>query len=146
MATSSVSQSALLNTYYTSKHAAVSLNSELQLVLCTATATYIPKAEFINMFEKAAELVKHEKLSKCIYDERKLIAFHMPSMEWLYLVWKESMYKYGLSTYRKLLPDDKQFEHLVNVARRKIARENPWFDFERFDIRYCKSLEEAIES
>jgi hypothetical protein len=102
-------------------------------------------AECQEIFEKAGELILREKLTKCIYDERNLVAFHLPSMEWLYLVLKESMSKHGLFSHRKLLPDDKHFEHLVNIGRRKIMRENPWFNYEKYDILYCKSLHEALE-
>jgi hypothetical protein len=144
MATSSVLNSCLLEEYYVSKHATVSYSPELKIVLCTATASYIPMAECEEIFQTAGELIIREKLTKCIYDERKLTAFHQPSMEWLYLVWMERMSKHGLVSHRKLFPDDKQFEHLVNMGRRKILRENPWFSLEKYDIVTCKSLEEAI--
>jgi hypothetical protein len=145
MATSSVLLSDLLEVHYLSKHATISYNTELKFVLCQATASYIPMAECQEIFERAGELIIREKLTKCIYDERNLVAFHLPSMEWLYLVWKEKMSKHGLVAHRKLLPNDRQFEHLVNMGRRKILRENPWFAFEKYDILYCNSLEEAIE-
>ena len=145
MATSPVFLPDVLEKYYVGKHATISYNTELGFVLCTATASYIPRAELQEIFESAGELILREKLTKCIYDERRLVAFHLPSMEWLYLVWTEKMYKHGLVSHRKLLPDNKYFEHLVNIGRGKILRENSWFTFEKYDIIYCKTLKEAIE-
>ncbi len=146
MANSTFSLSDLLVEYYVGKHASICYNAELKFVLCTATASYIPMAEFIEVFTKAEELVKRKKLTKCIFDERKLGAFHLPSMEWYHLTWKERMYRYGLVSYRKILPEDKQFEYLVNLGKRKIRREHPEFVFEKYDIVYCHTLEEAVES
>jgi hypothetical protein len=37
------------------------------------------------------------------------------------------------------------FEQSVITGRKKIARENPDFKFEKFDIQYCSSIEEAIK-
>jgi hypothetical protein len=144
MASTSVMLSALLEERYVSKHATISCNTELKLLLCTATAAYIPMAEFMDVFEKAGEIIKREHITRCVYDERNLVAFHQPSMEWFYLVWMERMYKQGLSAYRRLPPDDKYFEQQMNRARKKILQENPWFNFEKYDILYCKTLEEAI--
>jgi uncharacterized protein YqfB (UPF0267 family) len=55
------------------------------------------------------------------------------------------MYRYGLRSHRKLLPEDKMFERNVMAGRRKIMRDNPEFDFDKYDIVYCKTLEEALE-
>ena len=144
MASSSVILTHQLEERYASKHATLSCHAELQVLLCTATAAYIPMAEFMDLFEKAGELIASSNLTKCIYDERKLVAFHMPSMEWFYLVWMERMYKKGLSTYRRLLPDDKYFEQQMNRGKKKLLQENPWFTFDNYDIVYCRTLEEAL--
>ena len=101
--------------------------------------------DFKELFNKIAILVKQEKITKFIFDKRRLTTFHQPSMEWYHLIWKEDMYKTGLKKHRKLLPNDKLFEQSVITGRKKIARENPDFNFDKFEIIYCKSLEEAIE-
>ncbi len=129
---------------FASRYAVVSLDSERKIVLCTITCSYIPMAEFQTMFRRMAELIAKEQITKFIFDKRLLTAFHQPSMEWYHLVWKEEMYQLGMRQHRKLLPNDRLFEHSVEVGRQKIKQNHPDFKFERYDIRYCKSLEEAL--
>lgn len=131
--------------FFTSKHANVSFIPSKGIAICTVKANYIPMNEFKALFNKIAELVIQEKISKFIFDKRQLTTFHQPSMEWYHLIWKEDMYKIGLKKHRKLLPDDKLFEQSVITGRKKIARDNPDFNFDKFEIIYCNSLEEAIE-
>jgi hypothetical protein len=101
--------------------------------------------DFKELFNKISVLVKQEKITKFIFDKRKLTTFHQPSMEWYHLNWKEDMYKIGLKKHRKLLPNDKLFEQSVITGRKKISRDNPDFNFDKFEIIYCNTLEEAIE-
>lgn len=136
----------LMEEYYLSKYATLSVIKSRRIAVCTVLAAFIPKAEFEKLLNEAGEIIKQEELTKFIIDKRKLTAFHQPSMEWYHLVWKEEMYRYGLQSHRKLLPDDKLFELNVINGRKKIMREHPEFDFGKYDIVYCKTLEEAIES
>jgi hypothetical protein len=126
------------------KYASVSFIPASRIAICTVTAAYIPITEFKELFTSISELVLKEKITKFIFDKRKMTAFHQPSMEWYHLVWKEEMYGKGLTSHRKLLPDDKLFEQSVITGRKKIAREHPDFKFDKFDILYCNSIEEAI--
>lgn len=144
MASSSAIVTDLLEERYVGKHATISCNTDLTLICCTATAAYIPMAEFMDLFEKAGDIISHEHITKCIYDERNLVAFHQPSMEWFYLVWMENMYTHNLFSYRRLVPEDKYFEQQMIKGKRKLLRENPWYNLEKYDILYCASLEEAI--
>lgn len=145
MSTSAISLVDLLQNRMVGKHATISTIESMPVAVCTVTAAYIPKAEFEILLMTAGELIQEERITKFIFDKRRLTAFHLPSMEWYHLVWKPQMYQFGLSSHRKLLPEDKQFEKYVLEGRKKIARENPWFDFEKYDIKYCRTLEEAIE-
>ena len=130
---------------YVSKHATISFIASEKIAICTVTAAYIPIADFKATFEKTGELVEQEKITKFIFDKRKMNIFHQPSMEWYHLVWKEDMYKIGLKTHRKLLPEDKLFEQSVITGRKKIIRENPSFNYDKYNILYCTSIEEAIK-
>ncbi|QHT70565.1 hypothetical protein GXP67_29895 [Rhodocytophaga rosea] len=131
--------------FFTSKHASVTFIPTIEIAVCTVKVPYIPISDFKNLFNKTSELIKQEKITKFIFDKRKLTTFHQPSMEWYHMVWKEDMYKIGLKKHRKLLPNDKLFEQSVITGRKKIARENPDFSFDKFEILYCNSIEEAIE-
>ena len=128
-----------------SKHATISFIPSKKIAICTVTSSYIPMADFKELFSKISVLVKQEKITKFIFDKRLMTTFHQPSMVWYHLNWKEDMYKIGLKSHRKLLPKDKLFEQSVITGRKKIAKENPDFNFSKFDIVYCNSMEEAIE-
>ncbi|MDO1448896.1 hypothetical protein Q0590_21640 [Rhodocytophaga aerolata] len=130
--------------YLTTKYASISFIPASRIAICTVNTSYIPITDFKETFSKIGELIKKEKITKFIFDKRKMTIFHQPSMEWYHLIWKEEMYKVGLASHRKLLPNDKLFEQSVITGRKKIARDNPDFIFEKFDIRYCTSIEEAI--
>jgi hypothetical protein len=145
MASSTISVQDLITEYYVGNHATISSIESLPVAICTVTAAYIPMAEFEQLLKIAGELIKRTTITKFIFDKRKLTAFHLPSMEYYHLVWKVEMYKHGLKSHRKLLPNDKVFQHYVQEARKKIRREYPWFDFEKYDIVYCNSIEEALE-
>lgn len=134
-----------VETVATYKHAVISLIREKNLVLLTITSGYVPMNEFKELFVQLTEVVKQEKITKFIFDKRQMTTFHQPSMEWYHLEWKENMYKHGLCSHRKLLPQDKFFEQSVEMGRKKIARDYPDFNFSKYDIVYCTSLEEAIE-
>jgi hypothetical protein len=65
-------------------------------------------------------------------------------MEWYHIYWKEEMYRFGLTSHRKLIPDDALFKESIDIGRRKILKENPSFDYSKYDIIYCKTLEEGF--
>lgn len=128
-----------------SKHGSISFIPSKKIAILTVKSSYIPIVEFKELFNKISTLVKQERITKFIFDKRLMTTFHQPSMEWYHLNWKEDMYKIGLKSHRKLLPNDKLFEQSVITGRKKIARENPDFNFSKYDIVYCNSIEEAIE-
>lgn len=146
MASSTLSLQELTREHVVAKYATISSIEPLGIAICTVTAAYIPMAEFEKLLKTTGELIKRERLTKFIFDKRNLTAFHMPSMEWYHLNWKEDMYQFGLVSHRKLLPDDKMFERNVTEGRKRIMRENPWYDFNKYDIVYCQTMAEAIEN
>lgn len=131
--------------FLSTKHASITFIPGRGIAICTVKASYIPMSDFKELFNKISQLVKQEKITKFVFDKRKMTTFHQPSMEWYHLNWKEDMYKVGLKKHRKLLPDDKLFEQSVITGKKKIIRDNPEFNYNKYDIVYCSSLEEAID-
>jgi hypothetical protein len=127
------------------KFATVSLLPSAQILLCTLKVEYVPIENFQALFTEIGGIIKAERVKKMIFDKRSLKTFHQPSMTWYHTIWKEEMYLCGLKSYRKLLPNDTLFRKSVEIGREKIMRENPSFNFEKFDIVYCEKLEEAFE-
>jgi hypothetical protein len=106
---------------------------------------YVPIETFVKVMEQIEAFARKEKVVKMVFDKSNLTVFHQPSMEWYHTVWKVRMLERGLKSYCKILPNDKLFRESVKIGREKIKKSNPQFDFNKFDIRYCNSLEEALQ-
>lgn len=128
-----------------SKSVVAGLNETGDTMIVTATESYIPMQEFKEFFGKVGDYVKSNDVNKLIFDKSNLRTFHQPSMVWYHVEWKSVMAKYGLSTYRKILPDDKLFTKSVEVGRNKIKEEHPDFNFTDYDIQYVASVEEGLQ-
>ncbi|WP_448518711.1 hypothetical protein [Rhodoflexus sp.] len=128
------------------KYAQVVALDEAATVICTLKTDYIPAKDFQEIFAIIGDYVKQNQVQKMILDKRNLKVFHQASMVWYHVEWKQEMKQYGLVSYRKLLPQDDFFRKAVEIARKKIVREYPAFHFEDFDIRYCDTMEEALQS
>ncbi|WP_114751837.1 hypothetical protein [Pleomorphovibrio marinus] len=126
------------------RYAKVFVNHEDGIVICVLLADYVPIEDFKLTFDKISEIIKKGKIQKFIFDKRALRAFHQPSMEWYFLVWKKEMLQYGLSIHRKILPDEKWFEKMVMIAKEQIMANNPSNIVDKLDIKYCDTLEDAI--
>lgn len=109
-----------------------------------ATANYIPLEQFKEIFNFIGELTDKKKITKLIFDKRKLSVFHQPSMEWYFVEWKEKMFNAGLKTHRKILPQDDVFRQSVRIGRDKINKTYPEKKFNQMDIQYAESIEEAL--
>jgi len=109
-----------------------------------ATSPYIPIQEFKEAFQYIGELVVRQKITKLIFDKRKLSVFHQPSMVWYFVDWKERMLENGLTTHRKLLPADNAFRESVKIGRAKINKAYPNGKFHNMDIAYAENLEDAV--
>ncbi len=123
----------------------VQAEAHLTVIVLTAKREYIPMAHFESVLMQVEEFLKINRVDKLIFDGQKLRTFHQSIMTWYYLTWKPRVLKYGLNTYRELLPKSDLIRKSVEIGKKRILRENPHFDFERFDIKYCESLEEALE-
>lgn len=129
----------------TFKHAVIkTLESNPEIAIVEATSTYIPIEHFKEIFLSISELVRERKITKLIFDKRKLTVFHQPSMEWYFVEWKEKMFELGLKTHRKILPQDEVFRQSVKIGREKIKNMHPNGKYTLMDIQYAETLEEAI--
>jgi hypothetical protein len=127
------------------KHAVVSsVVKNRDTLIVEATASYIPIEQFKEIFNHIGEIVKREKITKLIFDKRKLTVFHQPSMEWYFVEWKEKMFGLGLTQHRKILPQDRIFRESVKIGRDKINKTYPAGKFHQMSILYAESLEEAL--
>lgn len=111
-----------------------------------ANSSYIPINDFKEVFEKVAELTEEHKFNKLIFDKRNLSVFHQPSMEWYFVDWKERVFNKGLVQHRKILPKDPVFRECVKLGREKIYKTYPDKMFNKMDIAYSNSIEEAIKN
>jgi hypothetical protein len=121
------------------------LNSK-NIIACKLSTDYVPIEDFKRIFLMMSDLIKSGQYKKFIFDKRALRAFHQPSMEWYYLEWKKSILDYGVNVHRKILPDEPWFEKMVFVAKEQILQAHPNNIIQYLDIRYCKTLNEAIDS
>ncbi len=127
------------------KHATVfTLANHPKTAIVEATTSYIPLDPFKEIFNFIGELAKKKKITKLIFDKRKLTVFHQPSMEWYFVEWKEKMYDEGLTIHRKILPLDDVFRQSVRIGREKINASHPASKFNLMDIQYAETVEEAL--
>ncbi len=135
-----------LTKHHEGAHARISIVEGKPIVVVEAKSTYIPIEEFKNTFEEIGKIVVSKKITKLIFDKRKLTVFHQPSMEWYFTEWKEQMWHKGLKTHRKILPVNKVFQQSVKIGREKIKEENPNLKFNEMDIQYKESVQDAIDN
>ncbi|WP_250630546.1 hypothetical protein [Rhodoflexus caldus] len=128
------------------KYAQVVAHTDISTVVCTLKTDYVPMKDFQDIFVQIGDYIKANPMQKMILDKRNLKVFHQASMVWYHVEWKQEMKQYGLVAYRKLLPDDAFFRKAVEIARKNILKEHPEFRFEDFDIRYCETMDEALQS
>jgi hypothetical protein len=129
----------------TGKHTHIFYITDKQTVVLKILTAYVPIENFKEAMYQIEDFAEQNPVKKMILDKSPLRIFHQPSMEWYHVVWKENMYKKGLSVYRKILPDDKLFEESVKIGRERIIKENPGFNINKYDIQYCKNLQEALD-
>lgn len=126
------------------RYARVWVNKEKKTIICELLADYIPIEDFKEAFGQIGEIVKVGDFEKFIFDKRSLRAFHQPTMEWYFIYWKKEMLAYGVKIHRKILPAEKWFEKMVQIAKNQILQTYPDHIIDQLDIRYCDSIEEAI--
>lgn len=131
--------------YYNSRFSRIYYSPDIKTIICELKSEYVPIEHFKDTFYKISELVEDGNNHKFIFDKRSLRAFHQPSMEWYFVVWKKEMYEKGLRIHRKILPPEPWFRKSVAIAKDQISREQHDLILEKLDIKYCESIEEAIE-
>lgn len=131
---------------FESEFAEVFLVERQNTLVCQTLKEYIPIENFKYVFLSMEPIVKQYNIEKFIFDKRNLRAFHQPSMEWYFIIWKRQMLDLGLKIHRKLLPVDLLwFEQAVKAGRHKITQDHPENIIHKLDIQYRTSLEDAIE-
>jgi hypothetical protein len=132
--------------YYNSRFSRIYYSEESKIIICELKSEYVPIEHFKDTFYKISELVNEGINNKFIFDKRSLRAFHQPSMEWYFVVWKQDMYEKGLKIHRKILPPEPWFKKSVAIAKEQINREYHDLIIDKLDIQYCETIEEAIET
>jgi hypothetical protein len=132
--------------HFDGRFAKVVYHEASKTIICELKSEYVPIEHFKDIFYKISELVKKGVNQKFIFDKRALRAFHQPSMEWYFVVWKKEMYQFGLKIHRKILPNESWFRKSVEIAKLQIVQNYPDNIVDKLDIRYCESIQEAIES
>ena len=127
------------------RYSRVLTNLEKKIVICELLADYIPIEDFKETFTQIGSIIKSGDYQKFIFDKRSLRAFHQPTMEWYFIHWKKEMLGFGLKTHRKILPAEKWFEKMVQIAKQQILETYPDNIIDQLDIQYCDSIEEAIK-
>jgi hypothetical protein len=126
------------------RYARVWFNRSRKTIICELLTDYVPIEDFKEAFLEIGELVKTGGFEKFIFDKRALRAFHQPTMEWYFIHWKKEMLGYGLKTHRKILPEEKWFEKMVQIAKAQILNQYPDNIIDQLDIAYCDTLEVAV--
>ena len=127
------------------RYARVLVSTEKKTIICELLADYIPIEDFKEAFGQIGKIVEAGHFEKFIFDKRSLRAFHQPTMEWYFIHWKKDMLAYGLKTHRKILPAEKWFEKMVQIAKQQILETYPDNIIDQLDIQYCDTIEEAIK-
>jgi hypothetical protein len=128
------------------RYVKVWVNSARKTVICELLSDYVPIEDFKEAFGEIGKLVEAGDFEKFIFDKRALRAFHQPTMEWYFIHWKKEMLGYGVKTHRKILPAEKWFEKMVQIAKAQILTQYPDNIIDQLDIAYCDTVEEAIWS
>lgn len=119
-------------------------NIDKKIIICELLADYVPIEDFKIAFGHIGEIVRTGVFEKFIFDKRALRAFHQPTMEWYFIYWKKEMLEYGVKTHRKILPSEKWFEKMVQIAKNQILQTYPDNIIDQLDIKYCDTIDEAI--
>ncbi len=126
------------------RYARVWFNRSRKIIICQLLTDYVPIEDFKEAFLEIGVLIKSGGFEKFIFDKRALRAFHQPTMEWYFIHWKKEMLGYGVKTHRKILPEEKWFEKMVQLAKAQILADHPDHIIDQLDIAYCDTLEAAI--
>lgn len=129
---------------FSSEYADLFKNESRNIIACILKSEYVPIASFRETFNRVSSIARSGRYQKFIFDKRSLTTFHQPSMEWYFLSWKTEMLDLGIYQHRKLLPDQDWFIKAVEIAREPLIQKFPEGVWQKLDIKYCDSLEEAV--
>lgn len=132
--------------YFDSRFCRIYYNEPLKISICELKSDYVPIEHFKDSLYKVSNIIKEGINHKFIFDKRSLQGFHQPSMEWYFIKWKPEMMELGLYIHRKILPSKPWFEKCVKIARQEILNDHPDNILHKLDIKYCRTMKEAIET
>lgn len=119
---------------------------ECSVIVCVMKRASVTRSDFKALFEAVAAAARIYFPNKMVFDMRKMEVFDQQMMTWYYIEWKPKLFReIGLKKYRKLLPFNKLFRKYVAVNRKKLAKEHG-FDFSVFDIKYCETMQYALDN
>ncbi len=134
-----------LKPVYENKFVSLFTDESKKALVCQTQAPYLSIEVFRSNFLQCSEIIGESNISKFVFDKRSLRAFHQPSMEWYFVVWKQEMYAtWGLRQHRKILPAEPWFRTCVEAGRSEIEKKFPDNIFGQLDILYASTLEEAL--
>jgi hypothetical protein len=108
---------------------------------------YVPIEGMMTLLKQVTRLVEFYGGNKFILDQRKLMAFHQPTVEWIDVEWKKEMYhKFGLVTHRQLFSDELWFRKCLEAGQALIRKNYPTAIVHTMDVRTCQSLDEAVRT
>ncbi len=120
-------------------------NQALKLAVCVADEEYIPIDYFKSMFLSISDLIEQFPIKHLVFDKSKLKAFHQPSMEWYFAVWKPVIKTKGLTSHYKILPELDWFIQSVEAGKHEIFDKYGKNIINGITIKYVGSVDEAIE-
>ncbi len=133
-----------MDLFYGNESTQLYYNAELGIGLCEVVSPYIPMAQFMDVFNRAVEMIREHRLRHFIFDKRSLRTFHQPSMEWYFVQWKPVVRDLGMADHFKILPDEPWFHRCVEAGRNDIIRSYPDGLLEGISVRYVNSVEDAL--
>ncbi len=119
-------------------------NTNNSILVMSSTKEYMPMEDFKKFCLSLLGPIRTKGLKTLVFDKRSLRIFHQGSMVWYYTDWKDELYALGIRKIIKILPNDTTFQLSVKIGREKIENTYPEHKFHDINIRYVKSLEEAL--
>lgn len=129
---------------FSTPYAEVLYCAPLQLIICSATAEYIPIEEFKVLFNNMLQHIKEHPAKHLIFDKRALRTFHQPSMEWYFAEWKPLARETGLTHHYKILPAEDWFVKSVEAGKALIYEKYGRDFLHGIDITYVDDVESVV--
>lgn len=135
-----------MDLFYQNESTILYFNARLKIGMCEVIAPYIPMAQFMDVFNRATEMIREHGLRHFIFDKRSLRTFHQPSMEWYFVEWKPVVRDMGMADHFKILPNEPWFHRCVEAGRNDILKSYPEGLLDGISVRYVDTVESAMQT